>query len=86
MLFEADRTMTFKQSLVGFVPTLLYAAVAYPCNIMRLWDGPYPFLQVLNMPLWQSIGWFILLCALGIGLCQIPRLVARRRGKWHKSR
>ena len=81
VLFEADRTMTFKQSLVGFAPTLLYAAVAYPCNIMRLWDGPYPFLQVWNMPVWQSILWFIVLFILAISLCQIPRLLARRYGR-----
>lgn len=78
VLFEADRSMTFRQSLVGFVPTLIYAAVAYPCNILRLWDGPYPFLQVWGMPLWQTTAWFIALCALAIGLCQIPRLVGRK--------
>ena len=55
ILFEADRTMTLRQSLVGFAPTLAYALVAYPCNITRVWDGPYPFFQVWNMPVWQSI-------------------------------
>ena len=79
VLFEADRSMTFKQSLVGFAPTLLYAAVAYPCNILRVWDGPYPFFQVWNMPIWQSILWFIVLFILAFSLCQIPRLLARRK-------
>ena len=37
--------MSVKGSLIGVVPTLAYAAVAYPCNIARLWDGPYPFLD-----------------------------------------
>ena len=81
VLFEADRTMTFKQSLIGFAPTLLYAAVAYPCNILRLWDGPYPFFQVWNMPVWQSILWFVALFILAFSLCQIPRLLARRFGR-----
>ena len=79
VLFEADRSMTFKQSLVGFAPTLAYAAVAYPCNIARVWDGPYPFFQVWNMPVWQSILWFVVLFILAVGLCQIPRLLARKR-------
>ena len=78
VLFEADRSMTVRQSLVGFVPTLAYAAVAYPCNIARVWDGPYPFFQVWNMPVWQSVLWFVALFFLAFGICQIPRLLARR--------
>lgn len=80
--FEADRTMTLRQSLVGFVPTLVYAAVAYPCNILRIWDGPYPFFQVWNMPVWTSVLWFAALFVLSFSLCQIPRLLAKR----HASR
>ena len=72
--FEADRSMTLRESLVGFAPTLVYAAVAYPCNIMRAWDGPYPFFQVWNMPAWQSVLWFVALFILAFCLCQIPRL------------
>ncbi|MBQ9043852.1 MAG: hypothetical protein IJ111_13685 [Eggerthellaceae bacterium] len=79
--FEADRSMTLRQSLVGFVPTLVYAAVAYPCNILRLWDGPYPFFQVWNMPVWQSVLWFVALFFLAFGLCQIPRLLSRKTGR-----
>ena len=75
--FEADRQMTLRQSLVGLVPTIAYTAVAYPANIARLWDGPYPFLQVWNMPVWMSVLWFVALLALSFALCQVPRLAAR---------
>ena len=78
ILFEADPEMTLCQSLVGFAPTLAYAAVAYPCNILRLWDGPYPFFQVYNMPIWMSVLWFVVLFVVAFGLCQVPRLAARR--------
>lgn len=80
-LFEADRSMTFKQSLVGFIPTLAYAAVAYPCNIARIWEGPYPFLLVWNMPVWQSVAWFVALVVLSIALAQIPRLVGKKASR-----
>lgn len=80
VIFEADRSMTLRQSLVGFAPTLVYAAVAYPCNIARVWDGPYPFFQVWTMPVWMSVLWFVALFMLSFGLCQIPRLLARTRG------
>jgi uncharacterized protein (DUF1810 family) len=75
--FEADRTMTLKQSLVGLLPTIAYTAVAYPANIARLWDGPYPFFQVWNMPVWASVLWFVALLVLSFALCQVPRLAAR---------
>ena len=78
VLFEAEAPMTLRQSLYGLVPTLAYAAVAYPCNIARMWDGPYPFFLVWNMPVWQSVAWFFALCAMAAVLCQIPRLV----GNW----
>ena len=78
VLFEADRSMTLRQSLVGLVPTLVYAAVAYPCNILHIWDGPYPFFQVHNMPVWMSVLWLVALFLLAFGLSQLPRLVSRR--------
>ena len=84
VLFEADRTMTLRQSLIGFVPTLGYAAVAYPCNIAQLWHGPYPFFFVWEMPVWQSITWFLVLCVLAIGLCQIPRMLGRRFSRFDR--
>ena len=77
VLFEADRSMTLKQSLTGFLPTLVYAIVAYACNILRLWDGPYPFFQVYDMPLWMTVLWFIALFILAFGLCQLPRIAGR---------
>ena len=76
--FEADRNMSLRQSLVGLVPTLVYTAVAYPCNILRLWDGPYPFLQVWRMPLWVTLLWFAVLLVLSFSLCQVPRAAAQR--------
>lgn len=80
VVFEADRAMTLRQSFVGLVPTLAYTAVAYPCNILRLWDGPYPFLQVWKMPLWASALWFVVLFVLSFALCQVPRVVSRMVG------
>lgn len=78
VLFEADRTMTLRQSFIAILPTIAYAAVAYPCNIARIWTGPYPFFLVWEMHVWQSVLWFIALLALSVALAQIPRLVGRK--------
>lgn len=77
-IFEADPDMTVRQSLVGIVFTVIYAAVAYACNIARVWEGPYPFFEVWNMPAWMSVLWFVALCLLAFALCQLPRLLGRR--------
>lgn len=77
IFFEADRTMTLRESCIGLVFTLVYATVAYICNYLRLWDGPYPFFQVWNMPLWQTVLWFFALLALAFALCQLPRLLGK---------
>ena len=76
-LFEADRSLTLRQSLVGFAPTFAYAMVAYACNYARVWDGPYPFFQVWNMELWETLLWFVALFVLAFVLCQIPRGLSR---------
>ena len=78
VFLEADRAMTMRQSAIGLIFTLVYAAVAYVCNYLLLWDGPYPFFQVWNMPLWQTVLWFIALLAFAFALCQLPRLLGRR--------
>ena len=78
VLFEYDRNMTLRESMVGVYPTIAYAAVAYPCNILRIWDGPYPFLKVLDMPLWMSILFFILLLVMALAICQGIRLLAKK--------
>ena len=78
VFLEAERSMTLRQSIAGLVPTLLYGLVAYPCNIARIWDGPYPFFRVWEMPAWHSVLWFIALLVMAFALSQIPRLLGRR--------
>lgn len=46
----------------GMSFTFLYAAVTVPLNILRIMDGPYPFLRVYQQPVWASFLWaFIIL-------------------------
>ena len=63
---------------ISLVPTLAYGLVAYTCNILRWWDGPYPFLQVWNQPIWLSVLWFVVLLASAWGIARLLQAVARR--------
>ena len=78
VFYEADPLPTKRDSLVALLPTLLYAIVAYTCNILRVFEGPYPFFYVWRMPVWQSVLWFLVLLVVAWLLAQLPRLAAAR--------
>ena len=65
LLWFAPERQNKKSAALALIPTIIYAIVGIILNILRLWDGPYPFLQVYNQPIWASFGWaFVILgCA-----------------------
>ena len=68
---------------VSLAPTLAYGIVAYACNFLRWWHGPYPFLQVWEQPIWLSVLWFVVLLAGAWGIAR--GLQAAARGAASKS-
>ena len=66
-LFFEKETFPFAQKkvLLGMTPVVLYAIVSTLMNLLRLWDGPYPFLRVYDQPVWMSVLWFFLLVGAG---------------------
>ena len=54
ILFEEPPKLK-SASLFALIPTLLYAAVAVPLNVAKIWHGPYPFFYVYEQPWWQSV-------------------------------
>ena len=67
-----------KMALYALIPTIVYGIVGIVMNIVRAWDGPYPFLQVYNQSIWASIGWTIVI--LGVAYI-IARLLILRPKK-----
>lgn len=55
---------------IGTSLTLVYAIILVTLNILKLVDGPYPFLRVYNQPIYISIMWFIIIIGMSylIGL------------------
>ena len=60
-LIFADRTALpdRRVTLAALLPTLLYALILTLLNLLRIVDGPYPFLRVWAQPIWQSLMWFV---------------------------
>ena len=46
---------------MGAIATLTYIAVLLPLNLLRIVDGPYPFLRVYNQSIFMSFVWFIVM-------------------------
>ena len=77
-LCEDDPVPSNADVRISLVPTLAYGLVAYTCNFLRWWDGPYPFLQVWDQPIWLSVLWFVALLAGAWGIARILQFAARR--------
>ena len=54
---------------MAWIPTVIYAVVVVILNILKLLEGPYPFLYVYKQPWYISLVWAVgivganLLCA-----------------------
>ena len=75
--FETDPLPAARDSWLALVPTLIYAAVIYTLNYLRVLEGPYPFFRVWSMPLWQTAAWFVALLILAWLLARVTRVAAR---------
>lgn len=59
---EDYRDLTAKDAGFALIPTACYAVILTALNILRIADGPYPFLRVYNQPIYMSVIWgFIIL-------------------------
>lgn len=75
--FETDPLPAARDSWLALVPTLIYAAVIYTLNYLRVLEGPYPFFRVWSMPLWQTAAWFVALLILAWLLARVTHVAAR---------
>ncbi len=78
LIYEREPQPRFRECVLALIPTLAYALVAYACNYLRIFEGPYPFFQVWDMPFWQTAIWFVVLLAIASALIGLLWLVATR--------
>lgn len=62
VFFEQSLGFNKKTTLFALIPTLVYAVISTTLNILRLLDGPYPFLKVYEQSPLMSVIWFIVIC------------------------
>jgi len=71
IFFEQKPVLSRKALLFAEIPTILYAAVTLLLNILRVIDGPYPFLRVYNQGVALSFVWGVAIIAISFLLAWI---------------
>ena len=61
LFFEEHKLKEEKLILKALVFTITYAAIFLPLNILKVVEGPYPFLMVYKQPTWASILWIVII-------------------------
>ena len=78
LFVEHEPKLPFKMTFAALIPTLVYAAVIYPLNILKMVDGPYPFLQVHDLGAGMSVVWFFIILAVSYVLALLVWLGNRK--------
>lgn len=58
--------------------TAIYGLITIVLNVMRVMEGPYPFLYVYEQPIWATIFWAATIIG---GACVLSRLILVRKIK-----
>ena len=78
IFFDHGHTITMKDTVIALIPTLAYAAVAIPLNILRIWHGPYPFLYVHEQSVLASYIWAIVVLGCAYLIALVLRIIKKK--------
>ena len=61
-MFEGNEKLNKKKTIwFAIIPTFIYGLLFTTLNVLRIVDGPYPFLRVHNQSWFMSIVWIIVI-------------------------
>ena len=62
IFFEGDRRLNKKKTIYyAIIPTFIYGLIMIILNLLKVEEGPYPFLMVYNQAFYMSIIWIIVI-------------------------
>lgn len=83
LFFDEIKSFTKKESIKALSFTFGYSIIIVILNILRVVEGPYPFLMVYKQGVIVSIFWFVLILGLAygisIGLSQIKNKIGKKK-------
>lgn len=81
VFFDGVKLTCIKDNFIGMIFTLVYGIIIMPLNIMKVIDGPYPFLRVYHQPVWKSILWVVFLLSFAYAIGYVIRKLQCRVNK-----
>lgn len=78
MFFENVVNLRFVNTVINFIPTVIYAIITITLNALNIMYGPYPFLKVHEQSIAMSVVWFILIVGGSWGLSILLYIVKRK--------
>ncbi len=85
VVLEKDNPLGKDADKKALLPTVLYAIIFITLNILKIEDGPYPFLRVYNQPIWMSCLWFVLIVGgaylVALGIKKMHQIVKKKMNK-----
>ena len=81
VMFEKYDIESKKDAIRSLYFTFAYALVLIPLNILKIVEGPYPFLMVYKQPVWMSILWVIIIIGGTFGIATILKIGNKKKKK-----
>lgn len=72
IFFEKRPKLPCKSAIWALIPTGIYTLVLVPLNILRIVDGPYPFLRVYEQSIGMDLFWILVM---GLGALLIAYIL-----------
>lgn len=81
IFFEEHKISGFKDSIRALYYTFIYSIVLFILNIVKLIDGPYPFLRIRNNSFIVTIIWMLCIVGFSIGISVLLGKLNKRNKK-----
>lgn len=78
LYFERYVFSGWKCVFIALASTIFYAILAMILNIAKIWEGPYPFLLIYANPLWQTIGYTIVILGGAVGISKMYEVLNKK--------
>ncbi len=81
LIFERNPKLKFKDTFISVIPTFIYAIILIILNLLKVVDGPYPFLKVYDQSVYMSIIWVIVILGISYLICYLLFIIHRGKKK-----
>ena len=75
LFFDNLKSYTILDNIYSTLVTLLYGVIIITLNIIKIVDGPYPFLKIYNQPVYITFIWALLILGITYIIAHILRKI-----------